>query len=92
MNRITKKMLESRVAYLNQITNSPSEYMTIADGVRTINIGHYHISHAYGGVCLMRTMSSGGGVTCPLSSGHGPKRDLFNELNAFIRGIECANT
>ena len=89
MNRITEKMIKSRVAYLNKITNSPAEYMTTKDGFHTINIGHYHISYAYGGVCLMRTMSDGGGVTCPLSNGHSPKRDLYNELNAFIAGIEA---
>lgn len=87
-NRFTDKMLEARVAYLNELTGNPMEYSTPTNNGRNINIGHYHISHAYGGVCLHQTVNSGGGVTCPLSNGHGPKRDLYNELNALIRGIE----
>ena len=86
MERITEKMLQRQVDYLNQITNNPATpYGEVGQGA---NIGNYHISHAYGGVCLHQMSNKGGGVRCPLSQGHIPKRDLYNELAAYIKGIE----
>jgi hypothetical protein len=52
------------------------------------NIGNYHLSHAYGGVCLHRMHNDGGGCTAPLIGGHVPKRELAGLLSAFIAGIE----
>ena len=88
MERITEKQLESLVAYLNELTGSPAEPYSHIDGQYKANPGNYHISGAYGGVCLHRMSTTGGGVTTPLSCGHGPKRELFNALHAYIRGIE----
>ena len=84
MERITEKQLENLVSYLNTITNSPQKYR----GDNGINIGHFSISHAYGGVCLHRTVNDRGGITCPLMGGHVSKRALFNEMHAFIKGID----
>lgn len=84
--RITEKHLQAMVNRLNKLTNSPTEYMTNGK----INVGYYHIDYAYGGVQLVRTMNEGGGVTCPLSNGHMPKRELYDQIWAFIRGIELA--
>jgi hypothetical protein len=86
MNKITDKQLDQVCDYLNKITHSPEKYRDSETG--KIAIGHYHISHAYGGVCLHQTCNDGGGVRTPLSGGHIPKRDLFNEIHAFIKGIE----
>ena len=87
--RITNKHLEGMVARLNRLTNSPSQpYAKNEDGRFTAQIGCYHISHAYGGVCLHRMHSLGGGVTTPLNGGHVPKRELYERIYAFIRGIE----
>lgn len=86
MNRITIKHLESLVNYLNQLTNMPVKpYID-----RTPQAGNYHISRAYGGYCLHRMSLTTGcsGVTTPLSGGHIPARELYNEMRAFIRGIE----
>jgi len=33
-------------------------------------------------------MNTGGGVDTPLGMGYGTKRELFEALRAFIRGIE----
>lgn len=65
-------------------------YSKNADGEHVANIGNYHLSWAYGGVCLHKMHNDGGGVSTPLSSGHVPKKELFNELCAFIRGVEFA--
>jgi hypothetical protein len=58
------------------------------DDNRKILVGHFHIDYAYGGVMLCRTVNDGGGVSSVLSSGHTSKRDLYDQIYAFIRGIE----
>lgn len=89
MQRITDKQLESVVERLNRITNSPlSTYVKDNSGKYIAQIGNYHLSHAYGGVTLHRMHSEGGGVTTPLGCGYTTKRDLYNQLHAFIKGIE----
>jgi len=83
MNRVTEKQLQAIVDRLNRITNSPME--PYVDG--KAQIGNYHLSHAYGGVCLHRMSNEGGGVSSPLSTGHISKRELMGLLYAFISGI-----
>jgi hypothetical protein len=84
MQRITETHLQAKIDRLNRVTGSPAEPYT--DG--KANIGNYHLSHAYGGVCLHRMHNSGGGVSSPLSTGHVSKRELAGLLSAFIAGIE----
>lgn len=83
MNRITEKHLQAVVDRLNRITGSPiAPYI---DG--KAQIGNFHLSHAYGGVCLHRMYNDGGGVSSPLSTGHITKKELAGLLHAFIAGI-----
>jgi len=90
MNRITDKDLEGTVSYLNRLTNSPlTPYTRIGDKL-TANIDNYHLSYAYGGVKLHRMVNEGGGVREPISTGYTTKRDLYNQIHAFIRGIEVS--
>lgn len=86
MQRITEKMLQARIDYLNKITGNPATPYTD----RKANIGNYHLSSAYGGVNLNQMHNDGGGVTCPLGSYHRPKGELMRELDAFIAGFELA--
>ena len=82
-------MLEVRVDYLNELTGSPkTPYTNGKDGKLTANIGNYHLSGAYGGFCIHRMVNEGGGVDTPLSYGYIPKRELFEKLTSFTRGIE----
>jgi hypothetical protein len=83
-NRISIKDLERLTLIINEATGSP--VVPYADG--KAQIGNYHISQAYGGVCLHRMHSEGGAITTPLCSYHEPKRDLYNRMVAFIAGIE----
>jgi hypothetical protein len=87
MNRITDKYLEAIVDRLNRATGSPAA--PYIDG--KAQIGNYHISHAYGGVCLHRMHNESGGVSSPLSTGHITKRELAGLMHAFISGIELIN-
>ena len=98
MDRITERDLKGLEDRLNRLTNSPLTYSSerpdgeiVHGSSRVINIGHYHFSHAYGGVCLHRTSNSSGGVNTVLSGGHVPKRQAYNEVLAFIRGLEVSS-
>jgi hypothetical protein len=84
MNRITDKNLEGVCAIINRVTGSPEK--PYVDGVA--QIGNYHIGSAYGGVSLQRMSNSSGGVTEPLYCGYQTKRDLWNRMHAFLKGIE----
>jgi hypothetical protein len=84
MNRITDKNLEGVCAIINRVTGSPEK--PYVDGVA--QIGNYHIGSAYGGVSLQRMSNSSGGVTEPLYCGYQTKRDLWNRIHAFLKGIE----
>ena len=83
MNRITEKQLQAVVDRLNRITNSPMQ--PYVDG--KAQPGNYHLSHAYGGVCLHRMGNENGGVSSPLSTGHITKRELLNLMHAYISGL-----
>jgi hypothetical protein len=81
--------LEPAVARLNRLTSSPlTPYTRAANGEFRANIGNYYLDQAYGGVCLQRMVNGGGGCSDVLMSGHIPKRELYQRLHAYIRGIE----
>jgi hypothetical protein len=90
MSRVTDKDLSCIVEHINRITKSPAEYSTTdAVGKRTINVGHYHLNHAYGGVQLLRTINSAGGCSAISTDGHGTKRQLYSWLRAFMAGLDA---
>lgn len=89
MNRIKLSDLEHLITRINEATNSPLEYsVDNKRGGYDIQIGHYHLSGAYGGWQLQRTMNTGGGVDTPLGGGFDSKREMYGKLNAFLRGLE----
>jgi hypothetical protein len=89
MDRITEKHLNSLVAYINQLTNSPAESWTKGTDDRYhSNVGNFHLDWAYGGVTLARMVNTSGGISQPLGGGFDTKRELFEKLHAFIRGID----
>ena len=91
MNRITDKMLDKLAERLNKVTGSPeTPYTRLDDGQLRANVGNFHISHAYGGVCLHRMSNESGGVATPIATGHVPKRELWDRVHAYLDGIEFA--
>lgn len=52
-------------------------------------VGAWHLSFAYGGVCVHEMSNEGGGVSTPISYGHSPKRELYDQLQNFRRGAEA---
>ena len=89
MERITNSMIDRKVNYLNQLTGNPAEPYSTIDGKYKSNTGNYHISSAYGGVCLDQ-MCDGGGTRSVFSIGHIPKRDLYNRICAYVLGLEVS--
>lgn len=87
-NRITEKDMQHWVKYLNNITGNPVQPWGRVGDRNRANIGNYHLSHAYGGVCLHQMSNESGGVRSVFGMGHGTKRDLYDQLRAFIAGIE----
>lgn len=77
MERITKKTLESLVEYINKLTNSPATPYTRTDNKSVANVGNFH-----------RMSNEGGGVSTPVGMGTRTKRELYNDLQSFIRGLE----
>lgn len=90
MQRITDSMLEARVRRLNELTGSPQEPYSRVNGQNVANVGNFHLSHAYGGVCLHRMANESGGVRTPIISYHTTKRELYDRINSFLDGIEFA--
>ncbi len=89
-DRITDSMLEARVRRLNELTGSPLTPWSTVDGKNVANIGNFHLSHAYGGVCLHRMVNESGGARTPIISYHTTKRHLFDLINAYMDGIYFA--
>jgi hypothetical protein len=83
-HRVTQAQLQAVVDRINRQSGSPmTPYI---DG--KIQIGNYHLSVAYGGVCLHRMHNDAGGVSSPLSTGHIPKRELLALMQGYIKGLE----
>jgi len=87
-NRTTLKMLQSRVDYLNKVTDSPATYSDKSAPSFKSNHGHYYIGQQYGGVSLDRVHGEGGG--CEAIFHTTTKRDLLLLVSAYIRGIESS--
>ena len=97
MNTITKADLQATVERINRITGSPiAMYNRTEDengkGIYKANIGNYHLSGAYGGFSLHRMDTDGGSVQDIFGCGHVSKRELYNLMQAFIRGLSALNS
>jgi hypothetical protein len=83
------KTLEALCGSINEATDSPSTpYTRTASGLKA-NLGNYHLSRAYGGVCVQRMDTEGGGVSTPIWCGYVPKREAEGKMRAFLRGLEA---
>lgn len=88
MNAITKHDLEAVVERINRATNSPPTPYTKTGDKYVSNIGNYHLDWAYGGVRLVRMNNEGGGIQSILP-GFVSKRELYEKMQAFLRGVEA---
>ena len=90
--RISERDLENVCKRINKATGNQVEPVTRnADNTLSWSIGTYTLSAAYGGWKLERIENEAGGVRTISSGGYIPKRELYNQMQAFLSGIEAAN-
>ena len=88
-NRITDKDLQAACDRINRMLGTPAyPYAKNGDGTHSAQIGGFHLSHAYGGVCLHQMVNTSGGVRSVLGGGHVTKRELYEKMHAFIAGLD----
>ena len=91
MQRITDAMLERLADRLNRHFNAPTTpYTKTPEGLRA-NIGSFYVSYQNGGVCMHRMENESGGVSCPVIGYHCTKRELYDAVHAFLRGVDFAD-
>jgi len=88
MQRVTKKDLEMVVARINKVTGNPPEPYTRQNGKYKANPGCYHLSWAYGGVCLEQMSNEGGGVRAGLYTRYTTKSRLMDAMQAYLAEIK----
>lgn len=92
MRRITLDDLAVLTGRINLITQSPDTTWVMKDGNLKAQKGNYGISQAYGGVSLHQIVTNGGGERDVFNCGHVSKRELFNLMHAYIRGLQDCET
>ena len=88
MDRITDKHLQALADRINRVLGTPLQPWTRVDGRNVANIGNFHVYHAYGGVNLHQMANESGGVTTPISMGTRTKRELYEQMHAYLSGLE----
>lgn len=83
---IKQKDLLEKCTRLNDLTNSPTETSAWGEDGFEAQVGNYYPWYADGGVQLVKIVNKEGSITTLTHLG--TKRDLFNQLNALILGIE----
>ncbi len=84
--RVTNQQLDAVCDRINKALKAPTQAWV--DGVA--QVGHYYVDHAYGGVCLHRISGDGGSVSTPLGQGCTTKRELCDQMHAFLAGVAAA--
>lgn len=74
-NRINLSDLESIIKELNELTETPKDK-------------EYRLQGAYGGYQLQKLIGDSGAVNTPLGGGFYTKRELFEKIRDFKRGIQ----
>lgn len=89
--RTSISTLKALVNQINTLQGMPLEPYSRIDGKLQANIGNFHLSQAYGGVCVHRMANEHGGITTPIWGGHVPKREAENMIRAYISGMESSH-
>ena len=84
----TRKELDRLVELINEKTGSPkTSWERLENGTLKAKVDNFHISGAYGGVCLHRMVTDGGGVMSYFGGGFVSKRELADKMRAFLDGL-----
>lgn len=84
--RITEKDLQATVDRINRTAGTPEMPYSKRTDKMEPNAKCYHLSFAYGGVALHQMCDEGTGVH-DILNGHKTKRELYNEMHAFLKGM-----
>ena len=87
MEQIKLAMINQKIDFLNKITGNPPTTYKKVDGKVKAQIGNYNGYMAYSAYGLQQIVSDGGGVETIISLG--TKRELYNQLNAYINGYRA---
>lgn len=85
--RITKRALDAVCNRINELTGNSVDAWTRVDGRNKANIGTYYIDKAYGGNKLVQICNDGGAIN-EITYGFVSKRELYNMMQAYLRGLE----
>ena len=89
MDKIKISDIERKLAYPNELTGNPVEpWKKNGEPGNRANVGNYHLSQAYGGFGINRMSNGAGGCHDPIFCGHRTKRECYNLLCSYVRGIE----
>ena len=92
--RVTVADLEAVCQRINRAVNGSDMQPYVQDdaGGWHANVDAYHLSGAYGGYSLHRTVNESGGISDVFGCGHVPKRELYDRMQSFLRGIEAVQS
>ena len=79
--------LQRLINRINEIKKAPMETYKKDDNKLVAQIGNFHISSAYGGHSLHRIVNKNGATSDVLQIGHVSKKELYNSLHAYLRGM-----
>ena len=90
--RITIKHLRPLVDRLNRVAGHPLDpWSRGEEGKFRANVGSFYIDTAYSGYSLHQMATECGGVNDVFRVGYVPARALYDQIHAFLRGIEYAS-
>jgi len=91
VDRVTVKQLNNVCESINRRFGLPlAPYTRNEDGTYTPNAGVYHIGQQYGGYSLDRMSDTPGCTGISVVIGTTTKRDLMNQMRAFVGGLTQA--
>jgi len=87
--KVTQRDLEAAVERLNRLTGHQlAPYTKLDNGKHVPNAGNYHLDYAYSGVKLVQMCDEGTGIKNVLSMGYETKKNCYNAIHSYIKGIE----
>lgn len=84
------KTLEALCKQINKATGSPLTPYTRTESGLTANIGNFHLSEAYGGICVHRMHNADGGITEAIWGGHISKAKAETKMRGYLAELEMA--
>ena len=86
MNKITQKLLQSKIDQINEILGYPLRAYELTEDFKTkANVNTYYIGQAYGGYRIEQMVNDGGG--CKDITGRGTKRECYIFAQGMLEAL-----